>query len=62
MNEMLVTGYFYMKTCTTTNEDALAAFLKACEGTGIEAGDITSIVVRDKDGEDLTERIENPFY
>lgn len=61
MNEMLVTGYFYLKTDATTNEEALADFQKACKEVGIDP-DVTSIVVRDKDGEDLTERIENPFY
>jgi len=54
MNEIIVSGWFYLKTETTDNETAVKEFRKACERVGINADNISSVVVRDEDGDDIT--------
>lgn len=46
---MMITGYFYMHTNANTNEDAYRS-----REIGLNIDNITSLVVRDKNGDDLT--------
>ena len=55
MNEMMFTGYFYMPTMANTNEGALADLLHRAREIGLNIDNISSIIVRDKDGEDITQ-------
>ena len=58
MNEMMVTGWFYLPTMATTNEEAYADFVHRCREIGMNCDNIQSIIVRDKEGEDITQRKE----
>lgn len=55
MNEMMITGYFYLPTTATTNDEAYADFIHRCREIGMNADNIQSIIVRDEDGEDITQ-------
>ena len=55
MNEMMVTGWFYLKTDATTNEEAYEDFVRQCKIIGLNCDNINSIIVRDSDGADITQ-------
>ena len=59
MNEMKVMGYFYLPTIATTNEEALVDFTHRAREIGMNIDNITSIIVRDSNGDDIT--IEQTF-
>ena len=58
MNEMIVTGWFHLPTTATTNEEAYADFVHRCREIGMNCDNIQSIIVRDKDGNDVTRKKE----
>lgn len=51
MNEVLIKGYFYMKTNEDTAENAVKDFEDSYPG--IEIGQIDYAVLRDEDGVDI---------
>lgn len=55
MNEMMVTGWFYLLTTATTNEEAHNDFLHRAREIGMDIDNIESIIVRNSDGEDITQ-------
>lgn len=55
MNEMMVTGWFYLPTTAKTNEEAYADFIHRCREIGMNADNIQSIIVRNEDSEDITQ-------
>lgn len=61
MNEMMITGWFYMPTMARTNEEALRDFRHRCREIGLNYDNAQGIIVRDQDGNDLTrmQRIED---
>lgn len=61
MNELVVNGWFYLKTDKTTNEEAVREFRKACAKVGIDADNICAACVRDEDGDDITVYEERMF-
>ena len=40
MNEMMVTGWFYLPTMATTNEEAYADFVHRCREIGMNCDNI----------------------
>ena len=54
MNEMMITGWFYMPTKAKTNEEAMRDFIRRCGEIGLNFDNAENIIVRDSDGEDLT--------
>ena len=54
MNEMKIEGYFYMNTNTTDNAIAIQEFQDRCKSVGINADNVTSVVIRDENGIDIT--------
>lgn len=54
MNEIMVSGWFYLKTDATDNETAVKEFRKACEKVGINADNIRNAIIRDEYGDDIT--------
>ena len=55
MNEMVVTGWFYLPTTATTNEEVYKDFIHRCREIGMNPDNIQSIIVRNSEGEDITE-------
>ena len=55
MNEMMITGWFYMPTMARTNREALRDFRHRCREIGLNYDNAKLIIVRDQDGNDLTQ-------
>ena len=64
MNEMMITGWFYMPTTATTNEEAMRDFRHRCLEIGLNFDNAENIIVRDSDGDDLTmmQKVEDLDY
>lgn len=54
MNEMMIKGWFYMNTDATDNAIAIQEFRDRCRSVGINADNVTSVVIRDENGIDIT--------
>lgn len=57
MNELKVEGYFYFKTNKTNIEDAIDEFQNVCTSVGINADNISFGVIRDENGNDITDEV-----
>ncbi len=54
MNEMMITGWFYLETECDNNADAVEEFRRKCREVGINADNIDSVIIRNQCGEDIT--------